>query len=349
MSTSWNFAFLKIVLLIVSAFLLGFIPALASASQPKPLKILHVMSYHAPWIWTDEQLAGFKDGLGELNVDIKVFQMDTKRRSSTEWLRQVSAEALELVETWKPDLVYTNDDNAQKFFASHLVNGDIPVVFSGVNAAPSEYGFVGSSNVTGVLEQEHFVQTIQFLREIRPGIGKVAVILDTDQTWQGVVARMKSQLSQIPDFEVVAWETIETFAEYKKKILAYQNEVDAIGLLGIFNLSDDKGENVPYVDVLRWTAANSRLPDFSFWKSRVLAGTLATVTVSGYEQGLAAGKKARLILSGERKPSEIDIAPSVLGKPVLNLKRATELGLKVRSSILLSSEVLNAYEWEKDR
>lgn len=63
-------------------------------------------------------------------------------------------------------MVYTSDDIAQEFVAKYYINSAIPFVFSGVNADPRAYGFTGSHNVTGVLEQEHFVQSVQLLKEI---------------------------------------------------------------------------------------------------------------------------------------------------------------------------------------
>ena len=35
-------------------------------------KILHIMSYHSPWIWTDSQLQGFKDALKDRGIKIEV-------------------------------------------------------------------------------------------------------------------------------------------------------------------------------------------------------------------------------------------------------------------------------------
>lgn len=46
----------------------------------KQYKILHVMSYHSPWEWTDNQLNGFQAALKGLNVRYNVMQMDAKRR-----------------------------------------------------------------------------------------------------------------------------------------------------------------------------------------------------------------------------------------------------------------------------
>ena len=62
----------------------------AGTSDPaeKKFRVLHVMSYHTPWKWTDDLLDGFKDVLKDLNVEYRVFEMDTKRRSSEEWKEQ---------------------------------------------------------------------------------------------------------------------------------------------------------------------------------------------------------------------------------------------------------------------
>jgi hypothetical protein len=48
----------------------------AAAVAQKTYKILHIMSYHSPWRWTDGQLDGFKEGLGAVSAEYKVFQMD---------------------------------------------------------------------------------------------------------------------------------------------------------------------------------------------------------------------------------------------------------------------------------
>ena len=88
------------------------------------------MSYHSPWKWTDDQLTGFKDALNGLNVEYKIFQMDTKRKSSKEWKEKLGKEARDLIDTWKPSLVYTNDDNAQEYVTKYYVNTRTPFVFS---------------------------------------------------------------------------------------------------------------------------------------------------------------------------------------------------------------------------
>ena len=118
-------------------------------------------------------------------------------------------------------------------------------------------------------------------------------------------------------------------------------------MIGIFNFKDEKGNNVPYQKVLQWTTENSQLPDFSYWVDRVHYGTLASVTVSGREQGLAAGRMARSILLDGQSPSLIAMKPTAKGLPVISLARANKLGIKVRSGLLLSAEVIQQFEWNK--
>jgi len=317
-----------------------------TVSSMQKLKILHIMSYHSPWEWTDSQLNGFKTALNDLDVEYKVFQMDTKRKSSEEWKDEAGRQARELIDTWQPDLVYTNDDNAQEYVVKYYVNTSIPFIFSAVNAEPSKYGFVGSTNIAGVLEQEHFVESVNLLKKIVPEVRKIAVIFDDDLTWPGVTKRMREKLNQLPDVEFTSWDTILTFEEYKKRVKELQTEADAIALLGIFTFKDENGENVPYQDVLKWTAENSKLPDFSFWEDRISYGTLCAVTVSGYEQGLAAGKIARDVLVEGKSPSSFPFEPTVKGEPVISLARANKLGLKISSDILLSAKVIKKFEWE---
>lgn len=323
----------------------------AQAADPPPnsrgYRVFHVMSYHSPWRWTDGQLQGFKDGFGKGIADIEVFSMNAKALSSTESKQQKGRDALALIARYKPDLVYTSDDEAQEFVAKHLVGSQIPVVFSGVNKSPSEYGFVGSPNVTGVLEHEHFVESVGLLRQLVPSARRIAVVFDDAPLWKAVSQRMNDALKQLPGIEIVAWDTLTRFEDFQQKMLSYPGKADAVALIGVFNFKDQAGNNVPYQTVLRWTAENSKLPDLAFWIDRVYYGTLCAVTVSEREQGLAAGRLARSILVDGKPPASLPMLPTKKGVPAISLARARDLGITPTSTLLLSSEVSTAYEWNK--
>jgi ABC-type uncharacterized transport system substrate-binding protein len=334
-------------LLILSLFYFSSFGVSASELAKTSFKILHVMSYHHIWEWNSQQFQGFKDGLGNLDVEYKIVELDTKRNSDPVAIQEKAELAKQIIADWQPDLLYTNDDNAQTYVAQHYVGTSLPIVFSAVNRDPSEYGFVGSPNVTGVMEYEHIIPTINLLREINSDIKSIAVIIDDDPTWRGVISRMRSNMKLLEGVEVTNWSLILTFDEYKQKIIQLQNQVDAIALLGVFNLKDDLGNDVDYKDVLKWTADNSRLPDFSFWESRVDSGTLLAVAVSGYEQGYLAGEMARRILHDGLSPKSIEMSPSLKGEPMISLPRAKALNIELDVQMLLDTTIKNKYSWEE--
>lgn len=342
---AWSLLF---SLLFMSTLLASAEPATAaSPAEAKRFRILHVMSYHSPWRWTDGQLQGFKDGFGKGIAELEVFSMNAKALSSQEAKEQKGREALALIERWKPDLLYTSDDEAQEFVAKHLVGSKLPIVFSGVNKAPSEYGFVGSPNVTGVLEQEHFIESVALLRQLAPKARRLAVVFDDAPLWKAVGERMRAALKQMPETEIVAWDTITRFEDFQQKMLAYPAKADAVALIGVFNFKDQAGNNVPYQTVLQWTNEHSKLPEFAFWIDRVHYGTLCAVTVSEREQGLAAGRLAHSILIGGKSPASLPMLPTKKGVPAISLARARDLGINPSSTLLLSSEVSTVYEWNK--
>lgn len=321
--------------------------AQAPAPAKAPYKILYVMSYHSPWRWTDGQLEGFKHAMAGVPAEYQVFQMDAKQFSSPAAKEKKGREARALIASWKPDLVYTSDDDVQEYVVRHYLNSPLPFVFSGVNKDPSAYGFTGSQNITGVLEQEHFVESVRLLQTMAPGAKRIAAVFDDAQMWEPVMARMRERVKQLPGVEIVSWDTIRTWDEFQRKMLGYPSHADAIALVGIFNFKDAAGKNVPYQDVLRWTAENSTLPDIGYWVDRVHFGTLAAVTVSEREQGLAAGRMARQILVEGMSPSSLPMTPTTKGVPVISLARAKKLGLKPVTSVLLSAEVIERFEWDK--
>ena len=154
-------------------------------------------------------------------------------------------------------------------------------------------------------------------------------------------------MSRLPDMRIVAAATVRTYAEYQQKLRQYQGSADMIGTLGIFNLKDEQGRNVPYQEVQKWTVENSRLPDFAFWIDRVHYGTLCAVTVSEREQGRAAGRIARGILTQGKSPSSYPMEATSKGLPVVSLARARTLGLRLDADVLLTAEVIQRFEWDQ--
>ena len=318
---------------------------LSVLAQGEPLKIVHVMSYSNDWAWNQDQLRGFREGLGIADANIRIVELDAKHKDATQ-LKAAAKEAIDLIESWQPDLVYTNDDVAQAEVSVRFINSKIPFVYSGVNKEHKDYGFDKAANMTGVLEREHFAGTLNLLRQIKPAPHlRLAIVLDDDPTWVGVAGRIRAELARRQDVEVVTWLQPKTFEEYKTSMLALQGKVDAVGLLGVFLFAKPDGKYADYEEVLHWTADNSKLPDFSFWDTRVERGTLLAMTVSGVEQGRLAGRMARRILIDKVSPASIQPEPTAKGQPMISLARARKLGIAINSSVLLNAQVLTRFAW----
>ncbi len=320
----------------------------ARPAHAAPLRILHVASYRMDWVWNKQQFDSFKEALGIADATFKVVELDAKHKEASKRAAAIK-EALTLIEQWQPDLVYTNDDYAQSEVAVKFLNSDIPFVYSGVNKDHADYGFDKAKNITGVLEREHFLGTLALLRSVKPQGGKLklAIVLDDDPTWVGVKARILKDLAKRDDIDSVQWLQPRTFDEYKAQVTALQGKVDALGTLGIFRFTKPGGGFADYEEVSRWTVDNSKLPDFSFWDTRVERGTLCSVTVSGIEQGRLAGKMARRILVDKVSPAAITPEPTAKGRPMISLARARKLGLTIDSGVLLGAEVLPRFVWEQ--
>jgi ABC-type uncharacterized transport system substrate-binding protein len=309
-------------------------------------RIAHVMSFDSPWRWTDGQLRGFREALGLPAADIRVFQLDVKRHATEAAKAERGRLARAFVDDFAPDLLYASDDDAQQLVTRHYLGGRLPLVFSGVNRDPAAHGFEGALNVTGVLEREHVAETLRLLGELVPRLQRVMVLSDTGAYWDAVIRRVHEGAATVPGLAAVQVRRVQTLADYQQAVRQAPDAADALLHLGILTLADATGRTVPYQAVQRWVVEHSRLPDASFWVDRIFHGTLASVTVSELEQGRAAGRLARAILVEGAAPATLPMRATSKGQPAINLKRAQALGLTVRSTQLLQSEIVRGYEWE---
>ncbi len=124
---------------------------LAPASMAQEPKCLFVSSYHQGYAWSDGVERGLRNTLQD-KCHIRQFNMDTKRKKSPAEKRAAATAAKELIESWRPDVVITADDNAAKYLIQpYYKDSALPFVFCGVNWTAEEYGFP-YSNVTGMIE-----------------------------------------------------------------------------------------------------------------------------------------------------------------------------------------------------
>jgi ABC-type uncharacterized transport system substrate-binding protein len=227
--------------------------SISSAQSSNKPSCLYVASYHVGYSWSDGVERGMRERLQE-QCHITEFYMDTKRRKSTEDKVAAGHAAYKLIKNLKPDVVITSDDNAAKYLiVPHLMDKEIPVVFSGINWTVDEYGFP-ARNVTGIVE----------IAPIKPMLleGVITANIPADHPVR-VVYLGASTLSEIKNFNRVKTTAekldmsvdrilAENFSEWKKGFeLAQSYDLVVMGSSsGIAEFSE--------TEAAAWAEANTR-------------------------------------------------------------------------------------------
>lgn len=332
------FKSLRLVLLCCLTVMYLFAPSDVVAATGKRVLIVH--SYHETQKGhVVEMTEGIEEAFSDTNVELQYYFMDTKRKTSEEWKRKAGARAQEIMAEFKPELVVTMDDNAQKYFAKNFagVPGAPVFVFSGVNKNPELYGFP-AKNVTGVLERPNIIESVEFLKKIVPNVKTILMLSDQSPTSDGFVEYAKSL--DMP-LAVIAYEQIKTFARWKSILKKYKDKVDAIGMYVVRTIVRKEGiqEKVPEAELVSYVHTYTGLPTVGFFDSSASAGVLCGISVSMREQGYAAGELAREILGG-RSPESFVVKPTSKGRIQLNLQTADFLNIQLRHSLIKRADVL---------
>lgn len=332
------FESLRLLLLCCLTVMYSFTPSDVFAAKDKRVLVVH--SYHETQKGhVVEMTEGIEEALSGSNVELRYYFMDTKRQTSEEWKREAGVRAKAVVADFKPELVITMDDNAQKYFAKYYAGlpGAPEFVFSGVNKDPGLYGFP-ANNVTGVLERPNIIESVQFLKKIVPGVKTILILSDQSPTGDAFIEYAKSL--DMP-LDVIAYEQVNTFAQWQSILEKYKDKVDAIGLYVIRTIVREEGgqEKVPEAELVAYLHNYTGLPTVGFFDSSATAGVLCGISVSMREQGYAAGELARKILGG-RSPESFVVKPTSKGRIQLNLQTADFLNIQLRHSLIKHADVL---------
>ena len=179
----------------------------------KGRRMLLVHSYHQGYRWVDTITEGVRSAIQGTGLELDIFCMDAKRHTDEAWKIDAGRRARRRVDEFRPDIILAADDDAQQYFATFYLNTALPVVFTGVDADPSKYGYP-AANVTGVIERPHFKESLALAQQLHP-IKRIAVLSCHDSTSILALGFMKQE--QI-DVEVVEWLMVDDFNDWKKAV-----------------------------------------------------------------------------------------------------------------------------------
>lgn len=269
--------------------LVFFLTTLLNSSNIDKKRVLYVNSYHSGLAWSDGIAEAIKANFPESQIDLKIFEMDTKRNQTEEFKKKIALKAKQEIDKFKPHLVIISDDNAAKYLlVPFFYNSNIPFIFCGINWDASEYGFP-SRNVTGMLEVQLIPQLVEVLKEYSSG-NKIGYLKGDSLSSRKEVEFFEKALHVKIDKRFV-----KSMNDWKKEYLDLQESVDII-LFG-------NGSAVPSWDdslanIQTFIYKNTKRPSAS-WSKDMSKLSLLTYATKPEEQGKWAAKTALKVLNGE--------------------------------------------------
>ena len=340
--------------------------ALSQGAAPKK-KIFITSSYDRTYLWSQSTQSGVNAALhkfGYLQNDrqtvqllesdfvetktavIKKAWMDTKRKDSRADIGRATARVMSEIKKFSPDIVMLGDDNAAKYIGDQLIDGNIPVVFWGINGLPLKYGHVKSMdapghNITGVWQSGYHKESLDLLKHLVPGAKTFAIVAcDSESSRPNVkIIEQLAQRGNMP-LKLAGKVVTNSYEDFKRETLALSKTVDAFFVLNHDTLRDKNGNHVDMMTAGRWYLNNIKIPEASHEDQFVLEGMLLTANDSGYNQGFMAFEMAYSILEQGLSPARMAVKTPERGPYLVNRNRARALGLKLDDAMYLIDEVV---------
>lgn len=286
-------------------------------------KCLFISSYHKGYEHADQVEAGLRATL-DGRCEIRQFDMDTKRKSSKEAKQASALQARAVIESWKPDIVITADDNAVKYIIQPFYkDAALPFVFCGLNWTAAEYG-LPYSNATGMIEVAPVGAMLERSQRIAKNFRRAfylgADILSEEKNlkrFQTAAAQMGFTLDHALVGSTEDW--IKAYAraqEYDFVIMGAHN--------GINNWDHDAASAAVMKMTRKLSVTNHG------W---MMPYTVLGMTKVSREQGEWAGKTALKILGG-LKPSQIPVVPNRQRDVWINSQILSASGLQLPNDLM---------------
>ncbi|MES9943346.1 MAG: ABC transporter substrate binding protein [Candidatus Thiodiazotropha sp.] len=300
-------------------------------SQAMANKCLFISSYHKGYAWSD----GVENGLRETldgKCDVKQFDMDTKRHKDEESKKQAALKAKELIESWKPDVVITADDNAAKYVIKPFYKDhEVPFVFCGVNWNVDEYGFP-YSNATGIVEVAPIDVLFDNARHIQGGAHQAIYIGANTLTEKKNLNRFKRAAEKhgiLMDHRLV--NTTKEWLDAYKEAQGYDFVV----------IGSNSGINDWYTESVSDYVVNNTTTLTLTNHGWMMPYTLLGLTKIPEEHGEWAALAALAILDGI-KPSEIPIVSNRKWDIWINHAILQQSGIRFPESLLRKAKKVNS-------
>ena len=310
-------------------------PRAARAQQPAAVQRIGVlMAYPEGDSEAQAQFTAFRDGLQKLGwMEGRNIRIDTRWVTTTD-AKLMQQFAKELV-VLQPDLILSH--NTPTTAALLQQTRTIPIVFA-IASDPVGSGFVASfprpgGNVTGfdVSEPTQAGKWVQLLKEIAPGIARVAMLFNPASApfaefwlnpFKAAAATFAVEAISAP---------VHDGSELNSVIAAQAREANS----GLIAMPDTF--TITYRAEITSLAARYHLPAVYPYRFFAEVGGLLSYGVDETDNFRRAATYVDRILKGA-KPSELPVQAPVKFELVINLKAAAALGLTVPPAVLARAD-----------
>jgi ABC-type uncharacterized transport system substrate-binding protein len=303
-------------------------------------RVLVVMSYHEGMPWENEIRQGIDEVL-QGGCEIRYVYLNTKNDFAGG--PRKAEEALRIFKEFRPDGVLAADDDAQAMFVVPYLKDKVqtPVVFCGVNADAGRYGYP-ASNVTGILERAHFLESITFLQQLVPGARSVGFMTNDIPTGRGYAEQIRQESSSYP-LKGYSIRLVKTLEEAVAVANAWKNQHDALFLIAMEGLTSYDGRPLAEKESFTVISRAFEKPVLGINEFNVREGLFCSVAKTGREQGNTAA--AMLLQAMEGTPvSIIPLSRNLHGKRVLNVTVMKSLGIRPQPVVLVGTELVETEE-----
>lgn len=261
-------------------------------------RVLFISSYSYAWETIPQQIEGIKKSLGDdVTIDYKF--MDTKNVDTAENIH-LFYKSLSYYLSQVPayDVVIVGDDAAYNFVLVYRkIFGNTPIVFEGVNNVSKALAMDYNPNVTGIIENQTYGNTIALAKKIYPEAAHIVAIVDNTVTGLSARKEFYSYKDEFPDLE---FSDINASEFSQKDLIKSVESFDESTILLYILCSNDKDGNVyASAESVQMLSSRAHIPMFSGISIGMGKGLLGGEIVSHEEMGEIAGEMALKILNGE--------------------------------------------------
>ncbi len=299
-------------------------------------KVLVVHSYGPQYPMTVQTSKGIEAVLGS-NAEIKHLYLNYKTNPAKG--KQKAEEAYGVYTAFQPDGIIATEEPAQSLFVAPFLRDKVktPVMFCGINTMPAKFGYP-ASNVSGIWEQAHLIESISFARELVPSIAKIGSIMKENDKARMLVEmiRKKSSSSSV---KIDTFELVNTEQELRSAAKALRGQVDALYVMSLIGITDAQGALLPFPRLISIVNEEFAGPTFSSRIFPIKLGALCGVVVSVKEQGAMAAKMLIQAMKGT-PVKDIAIVKKTNGKKIINITTLKALKIKPSPDTLRSAQLV---------